>query len=72
MRGNKTVVFNDGMVADVVPTPENDVVPDLNERLDSIVLKDEAVLANFDISPDECSAANVTRQLISFCFCLQT
>ena len=39
------------IVPDVVPAPEDDVVPDPHERLEDVLLEDEAVVAELGLGP---------------------
>lgn len=53
MRCEKAVIPNGGVVANVIPTPHDHVVPNFYERLDRIILKNEAMLADNRVRPDE-------------------
>ena len=43
---NETVVLNLTVMTNVVATPQDHVVPDRDERLNSVVLKDETMFPN--------------------------
>ena len=47
MRTDEYIWFYDGVMSDVIPTPQNAIVANFNERLNGVVLKNKAVLANF-------------------------
>src|SRR4051794_1409217 len=46
VRREHDMIAQAAVVADVVATPKRDVIPDRDEGLDSIVLQDQAILAN--------------------------
>ena len=46
VRGKETVVLDDRIVTDVVAAPQSHVVADPNAGLKSVVLQDEAVVAD--------------------------
>src|SRR4051794_11870233 len=52
-------------MADVVAAPEHHVVADVDERLDRVVLEDEAVLADDEIGPRRRLRADVGNQPIT-------
>ena len=52
MRRHEDVVFDYCMMADVVATPEDNVVPDPDERLDRVVFQDEAVVTALEARKD--------------------
>ena len=53
------------VVPDVLPVSENDVFPNFHERLQDVVLEDEAVLAEVDVPPDERACADVRRRPVA-------
>src|SRR5690349_12561706 len=57
-------------MADVVAGPERDVVPDLHERLDDIVLQNEAVRANYAAEAGG-ARAQVGGKGVALFLCLQ-
>src|SRR4051794_31255061 len=68
MGGNKAVASDGGVVADVVSTPEHDIVTDSDKRLDNVVFEDEAMLTDLAVSPDESVGTDVGSRLVSLCF----
>jgi hypothetical protein len=65
VRGDHHVVADHGVVADVVPAPDHHVVADLHERLDRVVLQDEAVLAAAEIGERGGARADVADELVA-------
>src|SRR5688572_19298176 len=59
------MILDDGVMADVVAAPHDNVVADGDERLDCVVLEDEAVLAAGEVWPGRRLAADVTYQPIT-------
>ena len=43
------------MMANMISTPKNDIVSDFNEWLNRIPFKDETVLTDLHVFPDECT-----------------
>ena len=63
MGGDEDVVSDRGVVPDVVTAPHHHVAAHRDERLNRVVLEDEAVLAELHVAPDEGVAAHVAGQL---------
>ena len=53
----------------MVTAPEDDIVAEGDERLDDIVLEDEAMLAQADITPNKSVRTDVRCRLIAPGFC---
>src|SRR2546427_6658070 len=64
MRRDEAVVLDDRMMPDVVAAPEDDVPAELRERLNHVVLEDEAVLADAAVGPHERPGADVGRRRV--------
>jgi hypothetical protein len=62
VRRNEDVILDYGLMANVIAAPKDDVVANLDRVLDDIVLEDEAVLADLDVSPDESLLSSHKRQ----------
>src|SRR5713101_5286138 len=65
MRGQKTVILYDRVVADVIAAPERDIVTNLDERLDRVVFQDKAVVSHRIVGQKRAPTAHVTDQLIT-------
>src|SRR5262249_49402172 len=59
MRGDKAMSADSRVMADVIAAPKDDIVADLNERLNHIILKDETMFAHFDIAPNKGARADI-------------
>lgn len=70
VRGNERIIADAGMMADVVATPEKNVIADAHERLDDVVLEDKTVFAATEILPDRRTRAEIGREPITLFFSL--
>ena len=68
MGREKAVPPNDGVMPDVIATPENNVILDFHEGLYGVVLEDEAVFPHFHIAPDKGAGTDVRRKPITLAF----
>jgi hypothetical protein len=57
--------MDDGVVADMIAAPEDDIIANLNKGLDGIVLKDEAVFADLGVVPDKGARADIGCEAVS-------
>ena len=55
-------------MTNVIPAPECYVVPDSDERLDSVVLENETVVSDGMVSQEGATAANITSHLVTILF----
>ena len=46
MRRKQNMIFDDAVMSDVITAPLHYVIADLRERLNSIIFKDEAIIAD--------------------------
>src|SRR2546430_1684079 len=71
MGGKKAVVADHGVVADVIPAPQDDIVPDPCAGLDDVRFEDEAVVADGNVVVhDEGLRADVADELVAVRFAL--
>ena len=66
------MVANFGVMANMIPAPHDNIVPNLYEWLNSIVFKNKAMLAHFNVVPDKGAAAYVTGQSVASLLNAQT
>jgi hypothetical protein len=52
MRGDEAIAADPRVMADVIAAPEHDVIAERDERLDDVVLEDEAMLSDPRVVPD--------------------
>src|SRR6266702_4654821 len=62
MRGDKDIVLNDGVVADMVAAPQRDVGSNLCKGLNGIVFEDEAVVLDLQSGKYSGPAAHIRHQ----------
>src|SRR6266404_2895814 len=62
------MIFNYAVMADMIAAPQNHVISDCGEWLDSIVFKDKAVITNRNAGKDGRFRADIADQLISLIF----
>lgn len=51
MGGNKAVISNGGVMANMISAPQNNIVLNITEWLDRVVFKNETMFANFYVRP---------------------
>jgi len=60
VRANETVVFDDRIMSNMIAAPQGDIVADSHKRLDSVIFKNETILADRLLHKDGCSTADIT------------
>jgi hypothetical protein len=65
MRGDRDVIADGGVMADVIATPHHHVIADGDEGLNGVVLKDKAVIATGEARPGGRFRADLGNQRIT-------
>lgn len=68
VRRDKAMIHDRGVVSNMISTPEDDIIADGHKRLDDIVFKDKAMLADFAIAPNERVRADIAGWRVALIF----
>jgi hypothetical protein len=65
MRGNKDIILDRRVMADMVAAPQRDVVADPHPRLDRVVFENEAIIAHLEVGEDGRARTDIRDKLIT-------
>ncbi len=65
VRGEEHMVMNDAVMTNVIARPHDDVVADGRERLEGVVLQNEAVVSDLRPRPNSSFGTDVANQFVS-------